>query len=199
MPTITDTQIADMTQRISSTFDETFAALIERRDSQYAAAIEPMNAERESLLREHGAIDEKARKHESTLASAARMAQFEADRLTLEGESEQAAAKLREAEEAASAPANLRARQQEISDRIATLEAEKRDIKSRIFETWYKECVTVHRAIEHAHFVLFLDGLRQAFFDFEPHAANNVNIVAGLTADERSTEWQAGNRWYGGR
>jgi hypothetical protein len=206
-----DSAVAEMVERITESIVESRGALIAGRDAQIAAETAPLDSERESLLREHAAIGEKARKHESTLAAAARMAQFEADRLTLEGKSEEAAAKLREAEEAASAPANMRARQSEISARLESIENEKQVITRRAFEDWQAKLQSIIRAAEHGLFIELLDKSRDEMYAYqERHGLQGTldrpfsflvkdSHLQNLTAPDRSQEWNSGSRWYGGR
>lgn len=205
-----DTRAEEMAERVASTFTETFAALIERRDAKYAEATAPLDAEAESLRHEHAAIGEAAENLSDLLPARQRESQRAADVLLLAGKHEEAAAKLEEMREAEGAPEAMRARQSGISARIEAIAGEKKIIAKRVFQEWYGECVTVHRAIERAHFIGFLDGLKQAFFDFEQRTDTfakgvgdpglfTVGHLTGLTADERSEEWQAGTRWYAGR
>ena len=124
---------AEMAEYIGQAIDETFAALIERRDSQYAAAIAPLDAERESLSQEHAAIGEAAQNLAELLPAKARVAQAEHDRLLLAGDREGAAVKLAEQKEAEHAAEAMRARQREIFNRLeAITEREARHSKAHL-------------------------------------------------------------------
>jgi hypothetical protein len=194
-----DTEIQDVCEEITGTLEAAFDLLIERKDAAYSAAVEPLDKEAEQLAQESAAISEDARNLEELLPAKVRVSQSEHDRLLLAGDREGAAAKLAEQQEAEAVPAAVSRRQREIDARVEAIESEKRAIKSRIFQTWYGEMQTVIRAVERGFFIVLLDGLSASLFEFEPHAATNVNVLANLTAPERSEEWQAGIRWYGRR
>ena len=210
MQTKTSTaEMAEYGEIIGQAIDDTFAALIERRDSQYAAAIAPLDADRESLSQEHAAIGEAAQNLAELLPARARVAQAEHDRLLLAGDREGAAVKLAEQNEAEHAAEAMRARQREISNRIEAIREEKKERARRIFADWYLDCQKVIRPIERGLFVVILDGLQKSFFDFQ-NATDTAGDggrnplfhqghLAGLTADERSAEWLSGSKWYGRR
>jgi hypothetical protein len=203
-----DSTVAEIAERITKTFDETFDALIARRDAAYATAIVPLDAEHLELSREHQSIEQDAPNLEGLLESRARVSQYEADCLKLAGKHREAEAKLEEMKAAENAPRLMRERQREITARIEAIDAEKRTAAKRVFEQWYSECQTVHRAIERAHFIAFLDGLKRSFFDFEQRTDTyakevgqrglfGVGHLANLSADEHSEEWaSATRRWY---
>jgi hypothetical protein len=204
-----DSITTQMAEHIGQIIDETFAALIESRDSQYAAAIAPLDAEGENLGKEYAAIGEAARNLAELLPAKARVAQAEHDSLLLAGDREGAAVKLAEQKEAEHAAEAMRARQREISNRIGGISEEKKEQARRIFADWYPDCQKVIRPIEHALFVTVLDGLQKSFFDFQAMTDTAGDGVlntlfkqyhlAGLTADERSAEWLSGSKWYGRR
>jgi hypothetical protein len=198
-----------MAEHIGQIIDETFAALIESRDSQYAAAIAPLDAEGENLGKEYAAIGEAARNLAELLPAKARVAQAEHDSLLLAGDREGAAVKLAEQKEAEHAAEAMRARQREISNRIGGISEEKKEQARRIFADWYLDCQRAVRPLEHGLFVVMLDGLQKSFFDFQAMtntAADGVLNslvkqfhISGLTADERSAEWLTACRYYGRR
>ena len=206
-----DRKVQDTAKRIADTLQAAFDILIERRETAYADAIVPLNAERESLAREYTAIDEAAHNLKDILPAKRREAQRAADALLLEGKREEAEAKVAEAQQAADAPAAMNERQREISARIEEIESEKRSIARTIFEKWLTEEVQpVVRAGEHALFITLLDGLENSLYTYQESTGTGTSgnrqrplihqgTIAGLTADERSPEWQAGTRWYGGR
>ena len=208
-----DTEVTDMAEEVGDILQAAFDLLIERRDRQYADAIEPLDAERDALENESASIGEARRNLEQLLPAKAREAQRAADALLLAGKHEAATAKLTEAEDAANAPAAMAERQREISARIEAIEAEKQAAARRIFASWYEDCKAIIRPIEHGLFVVVLDGLQQSFYDFQtrtntggtlerPHnTLVKLSTLQNLTAPERSEEWTAGNRWYsaGGR
>jgi hypothetical protein len=204
-----DTEIQDVCEEIGGTLEAAFDLLIERRDRQYAAAIAPLDAEREALEQESASIEEAAHNLELLLPAKARIAQNEADQLTVAGKSEEAKAKLEEMRQAESAPGAMRARQREIANRIEAIEAEKQTAARRIFASWHEDCQAIIRPIEHGLFVVLLDGLQKSFYDFQTRTNTagdgvlntlfKLGHITDLTAGERSPEWASGNRWYGGR
>ena len=203
--------IESLATRIDAIFREAFTTLIERRDTVYAAGIAPLDAEIEGLRREDAALQEASQNLAAILPARARQAQFEADRLTVEGKSTEAEAKLAEATEAANAPRTMAARQAEIAKRIAEIEGEKKAIGHRVFEGWYPEARGIIGAAETGLFLTLLDGLEQSIRNFAQRTSVGVhdslfgglnlsNLIAGLTAPERSAEWRAASgKWYQGR
>lgn len=206
-----DPQIQQMADSITSLFSETLVALIERLVLQYEAEIAPLESERKALEEEYAAIEEAAHNLKAILPAKERVAQRAADALLLEGKREEAAAKLTEAQQAADAPAAMNERQREIAARIDEIDNEKRDIARAIFEKWFAEQVQpVVRAGEHALFIILFDGLEKSFYSYQESTGTGTSnnrqrpllhqgLIAGLTADERSAEWLAGTRRYGGR
>jgi len=208
-----ETEVQDLCEEIGDILQAAFDLLIGRRDRQYADAIEPLDAERDTLEQESASIGEARRNLEQLLPAKAREAQRAADALLLSGKHAAAAAKLTEAEEAANAPEAMKERQREISARIEAIEAEKQAAARRIFSTWYAETQTVVRAAERGLFCTLLDGLKASFYEYQertgtggtldrPHnTLVKLSTLTDLTAPERSQEWKAGNSWYsaGGR
>ena len=204
-------KIEDVAGEITYAAEGAYKFLLERREAALAAAIAPLHAERLALAVEYASIGEAAQNLEKLLPSTAREAQREADRLTVAGKHKEAQAKIKEAEEAASAPATMKARQQAISARIEAIADERQVIARRIFETWYAECQNVVRAAETGLFITLLDGLTASFYEYQERTGTGgtidrpfsflvkVGYIIGLTADERSAEWNSGSRWYGGR
>jgi hypothetical protein len=205
-----DREIEEMCTLITGIFGETFTGLVARRDAAYKAAIVLLDSEKENLMREQGTIEATAGNLRELLPARARQALREADRLTLEGKHEEAASKLEEMRTAESAPHAMQQRQTDIAARIAAIDAEKRRLAKMIFQTWHAECRRVVRACENGFFLTLLDGLKESFFEFQARTDTgmdavgrgglfNISHVANLTSDERSVEWQGGQRWYRGR
>jgi len=51
--------------------------------------------------------------------------------------------------------------------------------------------------------VTLLNGIEDSMIDYQARTGSGGNLVklshrTNLTADERSAEWKAGSRWYGG-
>jgi regulator of protease activity HflC (stomatin/prohibitin superfamily) len=204
-----DGVIAGIAEEITGTLQEAFDTLIKRRDNAYAAAIKALGVEIESLSQEYTAIAEVAQNLEALLPAKAREAQRQADVLLLAGKREEAQAKIAEQREAEAAPATMKARQQAISARLEAIGEEKKAIAKRVFSDWYLDCQKVIRPIERGLFVVILDGLQKSFFDFQTltdtagdgvlNTLFKLGHIANLTAPERSAEWVAGQKWYGGR
>jgi hypothetical protein len=203
-----DTEIQSVVAEITATLQAAFDILIQRRDSVYAAAIAPLEIERENLAKEYAAITEAGQSLAELLPAKARIAEAEHDRLLLAGDREGAAKRLAEQKEAEHAAEAMRARQQEIFSRIEAIREEKKGQARRIFANWYLDCQKVVRPVERGLFVVILDGLQKSFYDFQSSTDTagdgvntlfNIGHIAGLTSDERSEEWKAGQRWYRGR
>lgn len=206
-----DNEVADIAEEITGTAEGAYTVLLERREAARAAAFAPLDAEAQSLRTEYGAIEEAAHSLETLLPAKARVAQAEADKLTLAEKPAEAALKLEEMREAERAPEAMRERQRAIRDRLSAIETEKRDAARRVFESWYAEAQSVVRAAERGLFCTLLDGLKASFYEYqERHGLVGTldqpysflvkdHHLANLTADERSAEWNSGSRWYAGR
>jgi hypothetical protein len=205
-----DTEISNIAEEITGNLQTSFDVLIRRRDQQYADAIAPLDAERDTLEQESAFIEVERVNLERLVPSLSRVAQSQADALLIAGKDEEAQAKFAEAEEAANAPAAMTERQREISARIEAIEREKKTIARRIFETWYADVQHIIRAAEHGLFVTLLNGIEDSMIDFQARTGTtspngltgglfHSGHVVGLTANDRSPEWQAASRWYGGR
>lgn len=206
-----DSEVLTIVDEITGTLQRAFDILIKRRDETYADAIVPLNAERESLAEEHAAISEAARNLELVLPAKARIAQYEADQLTVSGKSEEAKAKLEEMETARNAPALMRARQQQIADRIDEIVKEKQDAARSIFHEWLEaEVCLVARAGERAYFKLLRE-IEASCDSFQAETGTGSDIfkpgsrglfhwgnLLNLTGTEHSEEWATARRWYGG-
>lgn len=206
-----DTEVEDCAEEIVGTAEGAFDLLLERREAAFAAAIEPLDAERASLLEEHASIGEAAQSLETLLPARARQAQREFDVLTLAGKPAKAALKLEEMREAERAPEAMRQRQREIAIRCEAIEGEKKAIAKRIFESWYSALQSVIRAAEHGLFIELLNKALDEMYGYQDFHGLQGTLarpydflvkdfhIANLTAPERSPEWQAGQRWYRGR
>jgi len=204
-----DTEVQDLAAEIGSILQSAFNTLIERRDRRYEAAIEPLDAERDTLEQESASIKEARADLERLAPAKAREAQRAADVLLLAGKDEEAERKFAEAAAAADAPKALEERRRQISVRIEAIDGEKQAAARRIFRTWHEDCKTIIRPIEHGLFVVILDGVQQSFFDFQTltntggdgvlNTLFRLGDITDLTAGERSPEWVSGSRWYGGR
>ena len=206
-----DTEVRDISEKIGGTAEGAYDLLLERREAAFAAAIEPLDSEREALAEESAGIEESARTLELLLPAAAREAQREADRLMLDGKADEAAAKLEESKTAAETPGLMRRRQREIAARIEQIGEEKKAVARCIFDTWYAELQHVIRASEHGLFIGLLDKARDEMYAYQNRHGLQGTLdhpysflvkdshLQNLTAHERSAEWNSASRWYGGR
>lgn len=204
-----DIEVQDVAEEIGAILSEAFEVLVRRLDQQYEAAIEPLQVQQVSLWQENGAIEEARASLEKLLPARARVAQSEADALTLAGKHEEAKAKMSEAQEAANAPAAMIERQREISARMDVLEQDKKNAARRVFEAWYAEAQQIIRASEHGLFIELLDAVRNAMYDYQvAHGLQGTierpysflvkdHHLRDLTAPERSAEWRSSQNWYG--
>jgi hypothetical protein len=194
---------------ITQVFASALTMLVRRRDEAYAAAIAHLDVEQEALSKEYAAIEEAASKLETFLPARARVSQYEADCLTLEGKREEAKAKLEEMKAAKRAPALMRERQQEIKARIATLEQEKKTEAHRVFHKWLDvEVRPIVRAGERAYFKLLRDVV-ESCDAFQTKTRTGRDGTPGnrglfhwgnlldLTGDAHSEAWDTAMRWYG--
>ena len=199
--------VQPLADRIKSAFDDALAALIARRDQQYADETRALDAEREALVKEHAAIGETAENLRELLPAKAREAQREADKLVLAGKREEARAKIAEMEQAEHAPVAMQEQQREISARIHEIDGEKEAVAKTVFAEGYGACQVVVRVGEKGLFGL-LDGLERSFYAYQDRTNTgtsdnrtrplvNPGTSSGLTADERSPEWASSQRWYG--
>ena len=205
--------VQQMADAITALFDTTLNELVVLRDSRYADAIAELEAERKDLEQERAAIDEAAADEnlEMVLPAQSRQARREADELILAGDFEGARVKLETMVRAGNAPYAMDRRRDAITARLGAIDKEERDIAKQVFEKWFAEEVQpVCRASEHGLFLTLLDGLKDSFYQFQDRTNTvisnnrerpllNQTTFCRLTADERSLEWQAGTRWYGGR
>lgn len=151
---------------ISKMLEATFENLALCLEQDYSLAIQPLEAEQESLAQERREIAETAGNLEAILPSFARTAERQADALVSEGQKEEAASKLAEAEAARNAPAKLRARLLEIETRFLAVEDEKKAFARRIAVTWWADCGKVTRAVERGFLVTLLGGLERSLAEF---------------------------------
>lgn len=151
---------------IAGMFSAAFGNLAFCLQEDYEQAIQPLNIAQRDLMREREQVAKAAGGLEVTLPAFARVAERQADALVLEGQPEQAAAQLAEAEAARTAPAKLRARLLEIETRYLEIEDEKRSAARRVVVAWWTNCRKVTRAAEHGFLVTLLGGLEKELAEF---------------------------------
>lgn len=193
-----DMPAEELAQRIRDFSAAAMATLNGRREAAFAAAFEPLETEKESLTQEHVAIEEARVNLERLLPARSRVAQAEADVLTLAGDAEGAEAKLQEAQEAANAPTAMTERQRAIHARIEAIEVEKRTALRRAGEDFLKASILLIRASE-TGLALCLDESRAKLNHLETLLGTTLYMPDNLTADARSRQWNTLNRLYGGR
>jgi hypothetical protein len=186
-----DTEIADAAALLAQQCKDCFQLLVKRRCAARDAGYKPLDAEFMRLAEESANIEDAAQNLQELLRAKARAAQSEHDRLLLLGDREGAAAKLAEQREAEEAPKAMRVRQQELERRSADIEEEKEEISQSTLDAFFKESQTIIRAGESLFWLL---NQIEAYLRQERRGFVSDNALADLT-----TEWQAGNRWYGGR
>jgi hypothetical protein len=205
---LTMPSVAEIAERITSVFDQALTALIERRDSQYADAIEELEKESEALAKEYAQLEEDIRAIEAVLPAKERLTQHEADELLVSGKGQDAKAKLAELAEFKQKPVAMRQRQKDIVASLSDIQAEKHDVAKQVFEDWYSKVQPVIRSAEKGLFITLLQGLEQSFYQYQASTGTGTSDnrhrplvhqghITGLTADGRSVEWAAGHKWYG--
>jgi hypothetical protein len=207
MPTIdADAGVQPLADRIEGAFADVLPALIAQLYQQYEGEIAPLKAKQAGLEEEYDALEQAAQKLQAILPAQERVAQAEADRLMVSGQLQEAKAKFTELQQAQQAPVAMRERQQEIRARIRAINGRIEAITKQVFEQWYGECQRTIRAAEKGLFLVLLDGVSDAMFAFQTHTHtersgltgglfHNGHII-GLTAPDKSPEYQAGRRWY---
>jgi chromosome segregation ATPase len=195
-----------LADRIEQAYTDVLPALIAQLYQQYEGEIAPLQAKQAGLEEEYDALEQAAQKLQAILPAQERLAQAEADRLMVSGQLQEAKAKFTELQQAQQAPAAMRERQQEIRARIRALNGRKEAITKQVFERWYGECQRTIRAAERGLFLVLLNGVSEAMFQFQAHTHtersgatgglfHNGHII-GLTAPDKSPEYEAGRHWY---
>jgi Skp family chaperone for outer membrane proteins len=167
-----DTEIADAAALLAQQCKDCFQLLVKRRCAARDAGYKPLDAEFMRLAEESANIEDAAQNLQELLRA-------------------KAAAKLAEQREAEEAPKAMRVRQQELERRSADIEEEKEEISQSTLDAFFKESQTIIRAGESLFWLL---NQIEAYLRQERRGFVSDNALADLT-----TEWQAGNRWYGGR
>src|SRR5271157_4057038 len=139
LESLPDDEIQDTCNDLTEAVEAAFDLLIERLEAARASAVAPLEGEIESLAREYAAISESKRTLESLLPAKAREAQRAADALLIKGKRAAAESRLREAQAAQAAPAQMEERLLNLSTRIEEIRAEKRGRARDIFNGWFAE------------------------------------------------------------
>ena len=174
-----------------------FAALVERKDEQYREAVAPLDTERESLVQEADRIQQTLRELQALLPARARLAQFEADQLLVQGENAQAQEKLSELEELKAEAAKLEERRNEIAQQCAQIESAKGMALRQAAIEFRDGCILLIRAAE-TELAGLLDETRDALNALETQLGMPLYTPGELTAAERSGEWETLHRLYSG-
>jgi hypothetical protein len=201
----TSDEIQGLCDEITSAMEGAYAALLECRESEIAAATLSLVAEEAALRQERADIEEASGNLESLLPAQQREAQRQADAALLAGRLEEAEAKRQEYETARRAPEAMQDRQREIAQRLEAIDSEKKIIVKRIFEGWVSDLRRIIGASEHGLFISLLDKAHDELYTFQDrHGLPGSGLLTaalstGLTAPEHSPEWKSGQNWYSGR
>jgi len=209
------TEIEAIAEEITGTLETAYDVLVERLEAARASAVAPLEGEIESLAREYASLEEAKRNLESLLPAKAREAQRGADALLIKGKRGAAESRLREAQAAQAAPAQMEERLLKLAARIESVRADKRNVARSVFEKWFaEEAQPVIRAVEHGLFITLLEGLTKSCYEFQDRTETGGSVpgeipyriplitptrFASLTAGEKSPEWRASQKWYGVR
>jgi hypothetical protein len=210
MPTIdADAGVQPLADRIKSAFDDALTELIAKRDQLYAAAIAPLEQEGNKLSKEYDELEAGIQAIEVTLPAKERVIRHEVDLLMVSGAAnakQDAKAKMDELKELQHKPVVMRQRLGAIHDRFLSINQKKHNIAKEVFQEWYSECQHVIRSGEHGLFVTMLGGIEKSMYEFQTRTGTERSGVTGglfhqghiigLTADEKSQEWQAARHWY---
>lgn len=151
---------------ISKMFEATFGNLALCLQEDYEAAVQPLDAEQESLARERSEIEEEAARLETLFEPQQRVTNLQADMAKLNGQPEEAEAKLNELEDGRRKIASARERQREIDRRCLELETAKQDAARRVALEWWSQCRVVTLAAERGFLITLLGGLEQSLAEF---------------------------------
>ena len=204
-------RVESMGGAITTIFETTFSQLVALRDSHYSAGIEELEQESNRLSEEYDRLEQGIASLEAILPSEIRLNQHQVDELLVSGKPDAARDKRTELAEFKRKPIVMREQQKEIQARLEAIASEKRAIAKQVFEQWLAEVVQpVVREAERGLFITLLDRIEQSMYQYQDHTNTgtadnrqrpliNQGHISGLTADERSAEWQSGTRRYGGR
>ena len=203
---LTNPEIAD-----NDVIQGAYDSLLEGCGAQLADETAPLDEEEGALRQEQADIAEAAGNLENLLPAQQREAQRQADAALLAGRLEEAEAQRQEYETARHAPEAMKARQREITARLEAITDERQAIAKHVFGVWYSDLQRIIRASEHALFVGLLDTSKAEMYRFQDRHGLGATLerpfsglvtdgsIAGLTAPDRSQEWESGHRWYSGR
>lgn len=177
--------------------NQAFAALVERKDSQYREAIAPLDTERESLVQEADRIKQARRALQSLAPSRARIAQHESDVLRLAGKTVEADLILAEMQADVDESEKLEARQQEIARECERIDAAKGMALRQAAIEFRDGCILLIRAAE-TTLAGLLDETRDALNSLEVQLAMPLYTPSELTSGEKSGEWATLHRLYSG-
>ena len=186
----------------------TVDSLLQQLHTTLAGAVAKLEAERDKLEEESQGIQAAANELKLLLPAKAREAERAADVLLLQGKSQEAAAKIKEQQQAERAPAEMEQRCRAITVRCGQIEAEKEAIARRCFAEWYPRL----RAALVAEQTAMVDALDAAWtgivrFSGETGTGGISGIITAsmendLTARDRGPERAIYGRlvdWFGGR
>jgi hypothetical protein len=186
----------------------TVDSLLQQLHTTLAGAVAKLEAERAELEEESQGIQAAANELKLLLPAKGREAERAADVLLLQGKSQEAAAKIKEQQQAERAPAEMEQRCRTIVVRCGQIEAEKEAIARRCFAEWYPRL----RAALVAEQLAMVDALDAAWtgivrFSGETRTGGIGGVIKAsmendLTARDQGPERAIYGRlvsWFGGR
>jgi len=187
----------------------TVDSLLQQLHTTLAGAVAKLEAERAELEEESQGIQAAANELKLLLPAKGREAERAADVLLLQGKSQEAAAKIKEQQQAERAPAEMEQRCRTIVVRCGQIEAEKEAIARRCFAEWYPRL----RAALVAEQAAMCDALDSAWVGIQrfagahgiagqPGGILTAGLENDLTARDRGAERTLCGRlvdWFGGR
>lgn len=206
-----DTEVQDSAENIRRAANAAWDVVLNRCERRLAAEMAPLESEREDLEKERDTIAKTASDLRELLPAKARVAQYEADVLTVAGKHEEAREKIAEHQAAVQAPDIMAQRQIEISARIEAIEGERKATCRRAYEMWRSELQQVIRPTEHGLFIDLLNRAVNEMEAFEQRHGLGATLdnpygglvkewhISSLTADGNSDEWRSATHWYRSR
>ena len=187
----------------------TVDSLLQQLHTTLAGAVAKLEAERAELEEESQGIQAAANELKLLLPAKGREAERAADVLLLQGKSQEAAAKIKEQQQAERAPAEMEQRCRTIVVRCGQIEAEKEAIARRCFAEWYPRL----RAALVAEQLSMCDALDASWVGIcryagdrglagQPGGILTAGLENDLTARDRGPERAIYGRlvdWFGGR
>ncbi len=206
--------IEPMADTINTLFGSVLAQMVNSLTENYDNEVEELDRRADILSKQYARIEKNKQEVLSRLPAEARITQYEADVLLLSGKPDckkDCEAKLAELEKQKQYPARMDQELADIQTRLEAIASEKSDIARTVFEDWIKGVQPIIRAAERGLFCVLLEGLETCCYQYmdktdtgaasRPYRSPLVHPskLSVLTADERSLEFRASQKWYCGR